>query len=411
MSFLLCLVSIGLLLLAKQVYAKAGRNYKSILGSNANKAWRVPNADDEYPEVAGDSVDWHLKNKPSFGIALSGGGMRAASNALGWLQAFHDKGALAKARYVTVNSGASWVTLIAIFAASAKIQSAGKHVSFSDAIHDPLCKSGPVDLAEAQFLLRVRQGLRVAMAKNNREYAYLDTLHWVLGVTREAEDEREPSNRNFWCRAVEEFMAAHHQKDPEYIAVDDNFDAETKKQMPFFIVAGSIMLTKTKNYFFYPPKNNDYCLPFEFTPTYCGVPVFDKTPNSDTPAGFIEPFAFNCNYEKHNVVDANAENNDANKNELFMKRIDPQNKQLLFMSDVSGISSSAVAQGFFELVKGSQNLVTSLATSVLNIFGTLDGIMDEVIPKFHFWALKKNQKGGAYSLTGGEYKFSDGGMH
>jgi len=253
----LSLVSIGILLLVPQVYTKAGRNYKSTLGSNANKAWNVPNADDEYPEVAGDSVDWDLKSKPSFGIALSGGGMRAASNALGWLQAFHDKGALAKARYVTVNSGASWVTLIAIFAASAKIQSAGKHLSFSDAIHDPLHKSGPVDLAKAKFLLRVRQGLRVALAKNNRE-PYLDALHLALGVKREVKredaDDRNPSNRNFWCRAVEEFMAAHNQKDPEYIAVDDNFDAETKKQMPFFIVAGSIMLKKTKKLLFLASK-------------------------------------------------------------------------------------------------------------------------------------------------------------
>lgn len=330
--------------------------------------------------------------------------MRAAGNALGWLRAFSDKGVLGKARYVSVNSGASWVTLIAIFAAAAKMHSSEQPISFSNAIHDLLHLSGPKDLADAKFLKRVRQGFRSTMSKNNREY-YLKALSF-FGITETVDmSDKLDSNQNFWCRAVKEFMMAHEQIDPPYISADDNFDESVKKQLPFFIVAGSIMLTKIIRGIIRNTEEH-YCLPFEFTPTYCGVPVYDTT-DSNTPAGFIEPFAFNCNYENDKGVAVTTDYNLVNKKELFIKRKDPEN--MVYMSDVSGISSSAIVQGFYEIVKAGQSFFVTAATSILNTFSTVDSVMNDVIPKFQFWAPKKQTNSDSYVLNGGEYKFSDGG--
>ena len=50
-----------------------------------------------------------LENKLSVGIAFSGGGLRAASCGLGWLQALHRLGYLEKVKYISSISGGSWV--------------------------------------------------------------------------------------------------------------------------------------------------------------------------------------------------------------------------------------------------------------------------------------------------------------
>ena len=64
------------------------------------------------PELADDElvVPW-LRERASFGIAFSGGGTRSASASLGQLRALHDLGWLRRARYISSNSGGSWVTV------------------------------------------------------------------------------------------------------------------------------------------------------------------------------------------------------------------------------------------------------------------------------------------------------------
>ena len=59
------------------------------------------------PELA---VPW-LSDRESFGIAFSGGGTRSASASLGELRALHNLGWLDRARYISSNSGGSWVTV------------------------------------------------------------------------------------------------------------------------------------------------------------------------------------------------------------------------------------------------------------------------------------------------------------
>ena len=58
------------------------------------------------PEMADAelAVPW-LKDRASFGIAFSGGGIRSASAPLGQLRALHSLGWLDRARYISANSG------------------------------------------------------------------------------------------------------------------------------------------------------------------------------------------------------------------------------------------------------------------------------------------------------------------
>jgi len=55
---------------------------------------------------------WHmpaLSAKPSLGVAVSGGGYRATTTGLGLLRALNSRGLLKRARYLSANSGGSWL--------------------------------------------------------------------------------------------------------------------------------------------------------------------------------------------------------------------------------------------------------------------------------------------------------------
>jgi len=67
------------------------------------KCWMLSNQL-MYPE---ESI---LTSKTDVGIALSGGGMRAATLSIGWLQVFHELGVLSKVKCVSSISGGSWTS-------------------------------------------------------------------------------------------------------------------------------------------------------------------------------------------------------------------------------------------------------------------------------------------------------------
>jgi hypothetical protein len=79
----------------------------------AVRTWVVDaGSDAPLPEMAdeGLAVPW-LKERASFGIAFSGGGTRSASATLGQLRALDNLGWLDKTRYISSNSGGTWVTV------------------------------------------------------------------------------------------------------------------------------------------------------------------------------------------------------------------------------------------------------------------------------------------------------------
>ncbi len=76
------------------------------------RTWKTKDNPKNFPEIADASVavPW-LKNRPSFGIAFSGGGTRSATATLGQLRALRTLGWLDQARHISANSGGSWTSV------------------------------------------------------------------------------------------------------------------------------------------------------------------------------------------------------------------------------------------------------------------------------------------------------------
>ena len=75
--------------------------------TGANESWFT------YPELTNPSTSNYsipaLLAKPNVGIAISGGGFRAATLGLGWLRALHLLNITSAARYFSSNSGGTWL--------------------------------------------------------------------------------------------------------------------------------------------------------------------------------------------------------------------------------------------------------------------------------------------------------------
>jgi hypothetical protein len=56
-----------------------------------------------------------LAQKPAIGVAMSGGGLRAATLSLGLLRALYTSGRLQRMRYLSSNSGSSWLNSVLSF--------------------------------------------------------------------------------------------------------------------------------------------------------------------------------------------------------------------------------------------------------------------------------------------------------
>lgn len=79
--------------------------YNFSVWTGSNESWFL------YPEILNNS-NYSIpiiQKKPTIGIALSGGGFRAATLGLGYLRALYLLGVTTSAKYLTSNSGGSWL--------------------------------------------------------------------------------------------------------------------------------------------------------------------------------------------------------------------------------------------------------------------------------------------------------------
>jgi hypothetical protein len=75
------------------------------------RTWNTVN-NPGFPEIDDSQVRvQYLDQRPSFGIAFSGGGTRSATATLGQLRALRTLGWLDQARYISANSGGTWTTV------------------------------------------------------------------------------------------------------------------------------------------------------------------------------------------------------------------------------------------------------------------------------------------------------------
>jgi hypothetical protein len=332
----------------------------------------------EYPCKVLPQIDM----KPNFGVAISGGGMRAAALGLGWLRALNNHGLLTQARYVSVNSGASWVT---------------QPLLWSAVRHEP---EPTADMTTAQvdaFYKRViynvaNQIMPKALAQNFGGNVFTGTMwNWIPGL-----------HTNVWSAAVEKIFAATNKlseegnrrntirengierdriREENYLDVS-RFPVEARR-LPFLIANGSVV--------FVDHDGSVFLAPFEFTPTYCGMPVDPKAQFSDTfknSGGFIHPSVFAVDYSNS---DRSVETNAAGQHVVASASIAADKHFKL--SEIASISSSAIVEGYYE-------------STVYNVPKGLGvPFLDANFPvREQYWSYKE----GAAEVEGCEVMFADG---
>jgi hypothetical protein len=349
--------------LAPQSYADIVRSFYEPEGKWTGQVW----SPGTYPCKSFPQITM----KPDFGIAMSGGGLRAAALGLGWLRALNKHGLITKARYISVNSGGSWITEPLLWSAvlngNAKVNSS-MTVAEVDAVYS-------AEIA-ASAAYQVPRALTQDFGGE-----VLDQMGHNFWRRHKV---------NVWSHAVEklfeEAIGPVFKKFDSYLSVgQQNIESS---RLPFLIVNGTVVVSREHD-----DKHMVHVAPFEFTPSYCGIPI---DPNVIAPGafgnngGFVQNGVFALDYsstDKYVTADATA-----GINTVHVDR--SPTSPTIKVSEISSISSSAVVEGYFE-----QSIYDwdGAGQHVLN--------QDFVVHK-HYWAY--NQAKGNY-LVGGEAKFADGG--
>eukprot|EP00878_Enallax_costatus_P000930 GHUV01001060.1.p1 GENE.GHUV01001060.1~~GHUV01001060.1.p1 ORF type:complete len:719 (+),score=173.97 GHUV01001060.1:262-2418(+) len=261
--------------------------------TNADAEWF------EYPE-ASPSSNYYVpiaNERPNFGIAVSGGGYRAVTLALGYVRALHMLNLTQQARYLSSNSGGSWFNSAFSYQqlrpvneflgpylppqglgmSALKQVKNGAHGAFATTI----CESSIIFSGVTGAVVDVVTGSKTGPGA------------WSLAV---GDAFLKPYNLN----ADKSTVTAAGTKGPIHPALQQlngidvyTYQAGSDKMTddgvprPFPIVLGTI---------FGRTKNTSYFAPIEFTPLYIGCPpalVNTSNPNRTVGGGFVDPQGFN----------------------------------------------------------------------------------------------------------------------
>jgi hypothetical protein len=355
----------------------------------------------------------HIMSKQSFGIAMSGGGTRAASLGVGWLQALSDSNLLAKARYMSVNSGGSWVTEPVFWKAGMQLEkSYGNN-------QEPSLE----DLDN-----KFNESISKALGLNAKKDANKTMKHVLSG-----DFATEVLKNCGWSEAVDDmfFKICAPARHIPYAAVQDR--SKVTFRIPFLIVNGATVDDEVQQA---TGDKKTVFTPFEFTPTYCGIPIDPSvlfTPSNNHaddddvvhPSGFVHRSLFDCvapkcvssnNKRSKSSEEATTTHNDSSSSSgtasgvsttsfqgkgMFEGKypharvidgLKTQKNGGFPLSKISGISSSALVEGFYESF-GGKPLLDKLVNASLS-------------PQAQFWVPSSSDE---EEVIGGEKTFSDGG--
>jgi len=213
----------------------------------------------EFPE----SVE--LKDKEDVGIAVSGGGVRAAVLAIGWLQVLHELDYLGRVKYVSSISGGSWT--------SAPMS------NYEGDIDTFLGKIIPPEECTIEKLneFATQAGSHAKLMTDAEFNAYMiyDYLKKLilspLALFAAAADGDEV---DFWAESVGTCFFKPHN-----ISTTNMGGLIHRKDIPYPIVNGSIVV-----------GGNRKAIPIEFTPLYHGTPASFQDKGID--AVYVEPVGF-----------------------------------------------------------------------------------------------------------------------
>jgi hypothetical protein len=236
-----------------------------------------------YPELNGDCPE--LVQKLNYGIAMSGGGCRALTYAIGTLRGLHMLDMLSKARYVSTNSGSSWL--------NGPVAHLHENTNIAEFLGEYLppdqCTPGKLKEIDAKS-----HAFFLAGGSN------LDTFFKELRQSLFSQDGDD--TRGFWSQAIGHIFFKKYQLNyfdrlpvlagPNEDAVASQTGVPREKmtpynasRYPFPILNGSVVV-----------RGRQVSAPLEFTPLYYGIPdnFVYKDERLTFPVGgyLIEPFGF-----------------------------------------------------------------------------------------------------------------------
>jgi hypothetical protein len=260
---------------------------------------------------------------------MSGGGIRAASLSLGFIRALRKLGIFQRARYLSTNSGGSWIS---------------GPLSFmpEEDIDEYLGEYCPPDECTMTFLSQ-RLGPKAAatcIAENFVGKLLMEKLERPLANLT-------GDYRDFWSRNVGEiFFQPFGMDDCDHIPIMQGVSTDHStpshavglmRDRPYPIINACVIVNA---------PSVPYC-PLEFTPLYYGVPV--KVPSSTDANVFIgdsftEPVGFASQLDA-SMAEAIAAKAASSPPGLMMATV-PVPSKVISVSESVGISSSYLAQSF-----------------------------------------------------------------
>jgi hypothetical protein len=298
----------------------------------------------ECPEVADQPLN--------FGIALSGGGFRAASLSIGTLRGLYQLGIFSKSRYLSSNSGSSWVVGPLSYSQGKLSEFLGEYL--------------PPEECTMTNLRKIDVNCHTYSICRGRNLATF-TKKFEQGIFRK----NDKDSRGFWSEAVGRiFFEQYDLNTFDTLPVISRSLATIQSQLPlppnkfcqyesnrspFPIINGSVII-----------RGKSVFAPVEFTPMYYSFPGHfhhHSGDNRSSVGGYlIEPFGFTANPTKTQslvvkqllnpsqirLTSLNHLNPTPPSNELLPQEVLVDVRQpniLISVSDQAGISSSAVMQG------------------------------------------------------------------
>lgn len=296
-----------------------------------------------HPELRPGAVPG-LLDKPDFGICISGGGMRAMTLAHGWLRGLHLLGYLRQARYLSSNSGGSW-------------------------LNGPLSYQHKISVDQFFGNYIPPQDCTVHALKSFQENSHFKVIgHGGFvkeGVQNIFESAITNDDRDFWSRTVGScFFRAygmdHDNELPRVVGSTIQSPQPRSKQLriahfdpnrglPYPIIIGGATIGGPNAF-----------ASVEFTPLYHGIPMvcdaYDVSiDGSSKKLGqiggcFVEPIGYGVDLDKKLFEDLCKAAKDKEEGPMYdaaekaVKVTLPLPNRTVSVSEQAGISSSAVAQ-------------------------------------------------------------------
>lgn len=249
--------------------------------------WKSADRVEDFPPEMHDervSVPW-LADRPSFGIAFSGGGTRSATATLGQLRALDRLGWLGRARYIAANSGGTWTAVPFTYLPGSIEQSRFLGPTLGpDAINDRTLH--PTDdeeeaLAMATVLHHAKLGNRLKPALLQGDEAYADLVGEIFLEPFGLHDKKRFFT--FHDKARQAILDANTDLEPA------SFYTVEQADRPFLILVGTLLGKRKK-------AQQDQRYLFEITPLYVGVRGRFAGEKRGRPfavgGGYIEPFGY-----------------------------------------------------------------------------------------------------------------------